>query len=298
MLSDRAYMRQDYNRQPTPVVIWIISAMVSGYVLQLIFDRMGSSALTSLFALSANGIRHGHIWSLFTYTLLHDTQLPGGILHILFNALGIYFLGRELTPLLGAQRLLAVYFAAAIAGGAIWLAVHFFSGGPVPLIGASACVAGLFIVFACFYPDREVTFLLFFVLPVTLKPKIMVWIFLGVDLLGFLFSELPGGSFDTGIAHSAHLGGMLSGWIYFRYFHANNGWDRAPSVSIELPGWLRRKARSAADAMPTSVSTRRQSDLRAQVDRILDKINSQGFGALTEEEKRTLDEAKDLLSRK
>ncbi len=293
MLSDRAYMRQDYNRQPTPVVIWIISAMVSGFVLQNIFDRwLGSNAFTTLFALSATGIRHGYGWGFASYTLLH-----GGILHLLFNALGIYFLGRELTPLLGAQRFLAVYFAAAIAGGTVWLAIHFFSGGTV-LIGASGCVAGLFIVFACFYPDREVTFLIFFVLPVTLKPKVLAWILLGVDLLGFLFSELPGGGFDTGIAHSAHLGGMLAGWIYFRYFHANNGWDRAPSISIEMPGWLRRKARTAAGSMPKIVSTRRQSELRAQVDRILDKINSQGFGALTEEEKRTLDEAKDLLSRK
>ncbi|MBI3886773.1 MAG: rhomboid family intramembrane serine protease [Opitutae bacterium] len=293
MLSERTYMRQDYGRQPTPVVFWIISALISGFVLQNVFDRfLGSNSFTTFFALSATGVRHGYVWGLLTYTLLHD-----GILHLLFNGLGIFFLGRELTPLLGARRLVAVYLAAAAAGGLFWLAVHFFSGGTV-LIGASGCVAGLFIVFACFYPDREVTFLLFFVLPVTLKPKVLAWILLGVDLLGFLFSELPGGVYDTGIAHSAHLGGMLAGWIYFRYFHANNGWDRAPSVSVALPGWLRRKAGRASAVIAPVLRSKRHHDLRAQVDRILDKINSQGFSALTEEEKRTLDEAKDLLSRK
>ncbi len=293
MLSDRTYMRQDYDRRPTPVVMWIISALIAGFVLQNIFDRwLGSNAFTALFALSANGARHGQVWGMVTYTLLH-----GGILHLLFNGLGIYFLGRELTPLLGTQRLLAVYAAAAIAGGLAWLAVHFFSGGTV-LIGASGCVAALFIVFACFYPDREVTFLIFFVLPVTLKPKVLAWILLGVDLLGFLFSELPGGPFDTGIAHSAHLGGMLAGWIYFRYFHANNGWDRAPSVLIGLPAWLHRKTARPQNPASPRVSTKQEANVRAQVDRILDKINSQGFGALTDAEKRTLDEAKDLLNRK
>lgn len=293
MLSDRTYMRNDYARRPTPVVLWLISALIAGFVLQNIFDRwLGSQGFTALFSLSAFGIQHGYLWGLVSYTLLHD-----GILHLLFNGLGIFFLGRELTPLLGPQRLLAVYFGAAVLGGLVWLVVHYFGGGTV-LIGASACVVGLFIVFACFYPDREITFLVFFVLPVTLKPKVLAWILIGVDLLGFLFSELPGGGFDSEIAHSAHLGGMLAGWIYFRYFHANNGWDRAASVSVELPRWLRRKVQTSAQSLTTNIGGRRQAELRTQVDRILDKINSQGFGTLTDEEKRTLDEAKDLLSRK
>ena len=293
MLSDRQYMRHDYDRQTTSVVTWILCAMVSGFVLQNVFDRwLGSNAFTLLFALSPTGMRHGYAWTALTYTVLH-----GGILHLLGNGLGIFLLGRELAPLLGTRRFLSVYLAAAATGGAFWLACHLAGGGAV-LVGASGCLAALFIVFACFYPDREITFLVFFVLPVTLKPKLLAWILLGVDLLGFLFSELPGGNFDTGIAHSAHLGGMLAGWVYFRFFHANNGWDRAPSLSIELPAWLRKKAVLSANSFKTKVQIKRQSDLRAQVDGILDKINSQGFGALTDEEKRTLDEAKDLLSRK
>ena len=292
MLSERPYMRDEYGRQTTSVVTWILCAMVSGFVLQNIFDRwLGSNLFTQLFAISPAGVRHGYVWTLITYTVLH-----GGVLHLLGNGLGIFLLGRELAPLLGARRFLSVYLAAAAVGGACWLACHFIAGGSL-LIGASGCLAALFIVFACFYPDREITFLVFFVLPVTLKPKVLAWILLGVDLLGFLFSELPGGSFDTGIAHSAHLGGMLAGWIYFRYFHANNGWDRAPTLSVELPAWLRKKTALSANSFKTKVQIKRQTDLRAQVDGILDKINSQGFGALTNEEKRTLDEAKNLLNR-
>ncbi len=284
-------MRSEYSRPSASVLTWILSAIISGFVLQNVFERwVGSNAFERLLALTHGNFIQGYFWNQASYTLLH-----GGILHLLFNGLGIFLLGRELVPLLGARRFLTVYLSAAVLGGLAWLAVHHFTGG-VALVGASSCVMMLFILFACFYPDREITFLLFFVLPVTIKPKYLAWILVGIDLLGFLFSELPGGSFDSGIAYSSHLGGMFVGWIYFRYFHANNGWDRAPS--IELPAWLRRRRKASPEASSFKVNLGKPSgSFRAEVDRILDKINSQGFGALTEEEKRILDEAKDLLSR-
>lgn len=267
--------------------------MVAGFVMQNIFGRwLGSNGFSALFALSTGGLRQGYAWTLVTYPLLH-----AGILHLLFNGLGLFLLGRELLPLLGSKRFLTLFLSAAVSGALLWLGTHYFLGGG-GLVGASASVMALFILFACFYPDREITFLVFLVLPVTIKPKYLAWILVGVDLIGFLFSEIPGGGFDTGIAYSAHLGGMLAGWVYFKYFHANNGWDRA--AGIELPAWLRRRKQGQAPAPEFKVNvggSGSSSQLRAEVDRILDKINSQGFGALTAEEKRILDEAKDLLNR-
>ena len=70
------------------------------------------------------------------------------------------------------------------------------------------------------------------------------------------------------------------------------------SVGIELPRWLRRRQKTAASTPRFQVNLTSRDDLRAEVDRILDKINSEGFGALTDEEKRLLDEARDLLSRR
>lgn len=283
-------MRSDYAPRPTSILTWILSALVAGFVMQNIFGRwLGSSSFDALFALTPGALRQGYGWTLLTYPLLH-----ANILHLLFNALGLYLLGRELLPLVGSRRFVAVIAGATLMGAALWLALHYFRGGA--LIGASGSVMALFILFACFYPEREITFLLFFVLPVTVKPKYLAWILVGIDLVGFLFSELPGQAYDTGVAYSAHLGGILAGWAYFRFLHANNGWDRA--ASIELPAWLRRRRQSKSAAPFFKVNTGGSSTrLRAEVDRILDKINSDGFGALTEEEKRVLDEAKDLLSR-
>lgn len=292
MLSDRAYMRSDYPRQTTSVLTWILCALVAAFVLQFAFERwFHSNIVAALFAVSPYALSRWYVWAFATYTFLH-----ADVLHLFLNGLGLYLIGREVAPLLGSRRFLALYLAAALGGGLLWIAVHATSSGTV-LMGASSVVAALFILFACIYPEREVTFLLFFVLPITLKPKLLAWILSGIEVLGFLFSELPGGKFDTGIAHSAHLGGMLTGWLYYRLLHANNGWDRAPSPLIQLPAWLRKRQKTNGPTPAYKVDIKGPGNLRSEVDRILDKINSEGFGALTEREKRLLDEARDMLSR-
>jgi hypothetical protein len=135
-----------------------------------------------------------------------------------------------------------------------------------------------------------------FFFPVNFRIRHLVYAVLAVDVLGLLFYEVSDARAPLGVTPSAHLGGMLAGWIYFRFFHVGNGWDRASGLS--LPAWLRWPRRANRPSKPAGAAPRSPLPLRAEVDRILDKINSQGFGALTEEEKRVLDEAKDLLSRR
>jgi hypothetical protein len=133
-------------------------------------------------------------------------------------------------------------------------------------------------------------------LPITFRAKHLLWGLIAVDGFGLLLYEIIGSSVPIDFSPSAHLGGMLSGWIYFRFFHANNGWDRAAGIS--LPGWMkRRKPASPGPIAAKAASASSTRDLRAEVDRILDKITSRGFGALTEAEKRVLDEAKDMLNK-
>jgi len=293
MLSDRSYMRDDYPREKTSVLAWLISAVVAGFILQIVVARVFESpgTIEHVFGLSPAGLRAGRVWSLLTYSFLHD---PNNLLHILANLLGLYFVGRVLQPMLGMKRFLGLYAGAVLLGGLAWSAVNWRVGGN--LVGASAGVYGLFVVFACFYPQQPMTFLLLFILPVTLKPKHIAIAGLLIDLTGCLFYEVMGAASPFGFAHSAHLGGMAAGWIYFRYLHEAR-W-RLPSrrPEIELPRWA--KKGSQAEPANFQVNIGNRDTLRAEVDRILDKINSQGFGALSAEEKRVLDEAKDLLSRR
>jgi len=307
MLYDRPYMRDSYQpARKTSALVWLVAAIISGFVLQLVFSRWFGidRTFTQLFALSPAGFKSGQVWPLLSYAFLHD---PENLLHIVGNLLGLYFLGRELLPVIGERRFLIFFGAASMIGGLLWLLTHWIGGRDYGLlIGASASVYGLLTIFACFYPDRRITLLLFFVFPVSLKPKHIAWAALGISACGFLFYEIMGAASPFGIAHSAHLGGMLSGWLYYRYLHERS-WGR-----LELPKWVRRRAAAsetggssngkraanAASAPKYRVNLSEPATLRAEVDRILDKINAQGFGALTDEEKRLLDTAKDHLSQR
>ncbi len=297
MLSDRTYMRDDYPRNATSAVTWLISAIIATFLLQFVFLRWFNAdhTLESLLALTVPAIKAGKVWTLFTYSFLHST---GNLLHIVANLLGLYFLGRVLEPVLGSRRLMWVYAAAVVTGGAAWVATHWAGGGGVA-IGASAGVVGLFIVFAALYPNQPMTFLLFFIVPVTVKPKYAAFALLGIELAGFAFYEVMGAvsPFGSSIAHSAHLGGMLAGWVYVRYLHDTTWRLPRSRRDIELPRWLQKSGKSTTP-VAYQVDLTRREDLRAEVDRILDKINSQGFGSLTADEKRLLDEARDLLSRR
>ncbi|WP_255558872.1 rhomboid family intramembrane serine protease [Horticoccus luteus] len=290
-------MRDSYPRERTSVLVWLLSALAAVFVLQLVCIRLLGigDPLSEFFALSAHGIRHGWVWTLLTYSFVHDSN---NLLHLLGNAVGLFFLGRVLLPQLGARRFLGVYFGSVLLGGIVWLATNW--NGYAPLIGASAGVMGLLALFACLYPNQPITFLLFFVFPVTIKPKHLVICVAAFEAFGFVFYELMGAASPVAIAHSAHLGGLAAGWLYHRFFHGTEWrWFRRRQVDVELPRWARRRDKTAANPAPVyHVNVSSRDDLRAEVDRILDKINSQGFGALTPEEKRLLDEAKDLLSRR
>ena len=288
-------MRSDYPRRNTSALVWLIAALVAAFIMELILlsPWLGATgpALVNQLALTIRSVQSGHCWTLFTHSLLHNTGNP---FQILFTLLGLIFIGREVEPLLGARRFLAVYAAAVILGALCWTAVHWSNGGVYT--GASAGVLGLFVVLACLYPNQEINFLVLFLFPVTVRPKYLAYGLLVLNVFGLIIYEVTGVSAPFDYAPSVHLGGMLAGWIYFKYFHANNGWDRAPT--LELPAWMRRTGKVRSDIPKISDKPFKPStNLSAEADLILDKINSQGFGALTEDEKRILDEAKDMLSR-
>ncbi|AOS42990.1 Rhomboid family protein [Lacunisphaera limnophila] len=297
MPSDRSYMRGDYPRPPTTALVWLIAAMLATFVLQLVLlsPWLGSSStLPDLLRLTVRNAEQGRLWILVTHGFLHSTGNP---LHIIFSLLGLVLIGRELEPQLGARRFTLVFGGALVTGAFCWLALHWRTGGGY--IGPSAGILGLLVVLARLYENQRMNFMPFFLFSVTMQPMHFVYGLAAIDAFLLILYELPGSPVPFGYAPSVHLGGMLAGWLYFQFLHANNGWDRAASFS--LPTWLRwpRRRPPAAATPAAPARTRRATEtLRADVDRILDKINSQGFGSLTAEEKRTLDDAKDLLNQR
>lgn len=297
MLYDRPYMRADYSgRGRTPALTWLISAIAAGFVLELVLFSPWFGAAGAIFdqvAVTIPGIQSGQIWSLLTYSLLHSTS---NLFHVGLVIAGLLILGRELEPLLGSRRFLVLYAAALVLGALAWTAVNWRHGGV--LIGGTAGVYGLLAFYASLYPSTEISFLLFFFFPVTIKPKHLALGLLAIDLFALFFYEIRGGALPFTYAPSAHLGGMAVGWLYYRFVHRVDWNAGSRRADIRLPRWLKRKTKAAIPAPSYQVNLASRHDLRAEVDRILDKINSHGFGSLSAEEKRLLDEAKDLLSRR
>jgi membrane associated rhomboid family serine protease len=296
MLSDRSYMRDSYGRTTTSTLTWMLCAMSAGFFIQIVFERVFHSAHFENFAgVTGGALISGAFWTLFTHPLLH-----ANVIHWLGNLVTIYFLGKELTPLLGQRRLAWFCVAAASIAAVTWTAVH--HGRADKLMGATSVSCALLTLFACLHPNRAVPFLLLF-MPVTVKPKYLAWTLGGVTVLGLVLSEIPGDTWNTRIAHSAHLGGMFTAWLYFRFIHLREWQNPDGRTEIELPGWFRKKS-TALTVAPTpkytvnSAPAPAPENLRAEVDRILDKISSQGLGALTTAEKRLLDEARNKIPRR
>jgi len=185
----------------TPAVKTLIITCVIAFFLE-IFDRMaGGPSFTSNFGLTPYLVTHRfYLWQLITYIFLHD---PGSLLHILFNMLGLWMFGSELERVWGTREFTKFFFICGI--GAAIVTILLTPNSTVPVIGASGAIYGVLLAFGLLFPDRII---IFFVFPIPAK-----WF---VAILGGLafFSSIS--ATGGGIAHVAHLGGMLCGFLYLR----------------------------------------------------------------------------------
>lgn len=289
----------------TTLLVITIGVFVLQQVVNVFFPSSGGGSnqfFANWFALSGENFRELRVWTILSYGFLHSTQ---GFFHILGNMLGLFFIGRILEEIIGRERFLGLYLVSIVAGGAVYLLFHFndppvfvLAGEDVfiPMVGASAAVISLLTVFCLLRPEQPVTLLLFFILPLTLKPKWILRGTLAITVGGLLFFELQG---TTVVAHSAHLGGLAAGFLYVKLVHGRHSVFGSGSGSrpvMELPDWFKRKSkRPVVREISYTVNRTDRDTVQKEVDRILDKINHSGFASLSDAEKRTLDEAKDLL---
>jgi len=295
-------MRDQSPRKHADYFWWCFWTLVGAFVLQNVLGVWLNQGgrLFDWFALSPAQMAQGKVWTIFTYSLLH-----GGLGHFLMNALGLFFIGRWLSREIAPKSFLQLVFGAMFLGGFIWLVLHavLSPDKTQSLVGFSAVVIGLLVTACLIWPSGKITLLLFFVLPLDFRPRTLMWVVIAIDSAGFLFMELPAilgktsGTGGPGVGFSAHLGGALAGYLFYRYLQRPDPIFKSAtrSVSIEPPQWMRKKTPASSGKYKVNTTSRR--DLRQEVDRILDKINKEGFGALDEEEKRTLDQAGELLKK-
>ena len=211
-----------------------------------------------------------YIWQLFSYMFLH-----GDFVHILLNMFILWMFGCEVERYWGFTDFLKYYFICGVGAGLFHVILH--PGSLTPVIGASGAIYGILAAFAIFFPNRRIMMFPFFI---TLKAKHWVLIFLAINLL-FGIAGRP-----DGIAHFAHLGGMLVGFIYLKY-----------GQKISNIGEYITSKNEERKLFSLNQKKRKLQKLRNDVDAILDKINEVGYENLTDDEKKTLKQASDLFSR-
>jgi len=188
-----------------PVTQALLIANVAVFVLQ---NMGGGDQFLVWFALwppsGALGMPPFQPWQVVTYGFLH-----GSLTHIAFNMLALYMFGSDIERLFGARFYLNYYLASVITAALCHLAATAWMGlPPVPTVGASGGVFGLLLAFGWYFPQRRV--MLIFP-PVPLPARVFVVIYGLVELvLGVTGTA-------QGVAHFAHLGGMLGGWLMIQY---------------------------------------------------------------------------------
>jgi membrane associated rhomboid family serine protease len=208
----------------------------------------------------------GRVWQFFTYAFLHQ-----GLLHLVCNMAVLWSFGNELEALWGFGPFLRFYSVTAVGAGLFHTLVTPHS--MIPTIGASGAIAGLVTAYAVLFPDRELYFLLFFIIPVRMRAKTLAVLIVASSL------ALGAAGSPDGIAHFAHLGGCVAGFLYLRAL-------RTPFRPLEWWRSFRLKRR-------LSVVRRRTSGGGAadEADRVLDRANAVGFDRLTDREREVLDSA-------
>lgn len=182
-----------------PVTLALLAANVAFFILQ---DMAGPEMMVwfALWPPATPGSPPFELWQLVTYGFLH-----GSVTHIGFNMLALYMFGQDIERLFGSRFFLLYYLACIVAAALTHLAASAWMGAaPLPTVGASGAMFGLLLAFGWFFPERKLIFLF---LPFPMPSRVFVALYGGIELLLGVTGTAPG------IAHFAHLGGMLGGWL-------------------------------------------------------------------------------------
>ncbi len=225
-----------------------------------------------------------HIYQFFTYMFMH-----GGWAHLFFNMFALWMFGCVMEQVWGPKKFLFYYIVCGLGAGLVQeLAQYFLEANYGYTVGASGAIYGILLAFGMTFPEERI---FIFPLPVPIKAKWFVMFYVVLELV------MAQTSSTDGVAHFAHLGGMLFGFLLIRY------WERNPNSRFG-----RSQGRQFFKRMRSNLGGRRQQDddvahktdwdynadkkeTEERIDAILDKIRKNGYASLTEAEKRFLFES-------
>jgi membrane associated rhomboid family serine protease len=251
----------------------------------------GERIIIAYFALMPLDSSFFGVWQLLTYQFLH-----GDIWHIFFNMFALWMFGMEIENFWGSKKFLLYYLLCGIGAGLIHLFFTPLFGELMrPTLGASGAVYGVLIAFALMFPDRYI--FLYFFIPVKAKYLVIFLILMDVMLLR---------SAGSNVAHLAHLGGALIGFLFimfdkntqvslknkFSSLRSSGFSSSGPSVFDSFKDLYKKTKKSETKVEDATFYDIVENDItQEEIDKILDKISQSGYQNLTEREKKILFEA-------
>ena len=286
------------------------------FVATFVFQR-GGIDLNDVLGLHFFMASEFHLYQLLTYMFMH-----GGLQHIFFNMFALWMFGCVVENVWGPKKFLFYYISCGIGAGLIQELVQYISyfviddlgsyeyvnlnGVSVTVdyylnqlttVGASGAIYGILLAFGMLFPEERI---FIFPLPVPIKAKWFILAYVAIEL----FSAL--GTSGDGVAHFAHLGGMLFGFLMLRYWqkHPGGGSGYGRSGGQQFfdrlkNNWEKRSHKNAGDGGAHSHTesdkdwqyNQHKQATQKEIDEILDKIRRSGYDSLTEEEKKKLFDA-------
>ena len=205
------------NLPPVTRALLIANGLV--FLLQLV---VGDASLASfmLWPLDAGNdpyAQGGFLpWQVLTYGFMH-----GGFAHLAFNMLALVMFGAPLEHTWGEKRFLTYYLACVVGAAAFQLGVGWWTmaqgGEAYPTVGASGGIFGLLLAYGMLFPNQRVMLL---IPPIPMKARTLVIVYGVIELLMGITNTMPG------VAHFAHLGGMVFGWLLIRYWRGQPPFGR------------------------------------------------------------------------
>lgn len=217
-------------------------------------------------------------WTMITYMFVH-----AGLGHVFFNMLGLYFFGPRLEHTMGSANFIAMYFVSGICGALLSLIMSANSGGSI--VGASGAVYGVMLAYARFWPRDRI--MIWGVFPV--EARVMV---IAMTVMSLMGGGMGGFGRGDNVAHFAHLGGFVGGWLYMQ-------WMQYYSPLEEFRRKLEPKIPSESEALKRWRAIPREGlhPLNAEeVDRLLAKIDAGGVKSLTIDERNFLNRMSERIS--
>lgn len=237
---------------------WVQRLLIANVIIYFIQQTVGPGLTSELAFVPA--LILSRPWTIITYMFLH-----GGLTHILFNMLALYFFGPRVESRLGTERFFALYFISGTFGALL----SFVFAPYAPIIGASAAIFGVMIAFARFWP----------------RDRIMIWGILPIEarwliIITTVMAIAGGVQGGTGVADFAHLGGYMGGFLYLLFLERTQGAKRFKKQAIASP---------PLDALQGNWQKVNRESVhsvnRDEVNRILDKISASGLKSLTPQER-------------